>query len=79
MRHSMMKLLLPHLPLAASIAAAAQAMTTPPDASARLVVWRRDFRQHSELGEHETRTAQVIAEQLRAFACKHARAAAASA
>ena len=37
------------------------------DATSPLVAWRRDFHQHPELGEHETRTARVIAEQLRAF------------
>ncbi|MFT4196519.1 MAG: amidohydrolase [Pseudoxanthomonas sp.] len=33
----------------------------------QLVAWRRDFHQHPELGNHETRTAQIVAEQLRKF------------
>ena len=32
-----------------------------------VVAWRRDIHQHPELGNHETRTAQFIADQLRSF------------
>ena len=31
----------------------------------QLVAWRRDFHQHPELGNRETRTAKVIADELR--------------
>ena len=43
------------------VAAAAQAER------ADIVAWRRDFHQHPELGNHETRTAQIVADKLRAF------------
>ncbi len=35
------------------------------DVTARVVTWRRDFHQHPELGNRETRTAGVIADHLR--------------
>ena len=56
--------LLPQCALAAErpeVAAAAQAER------GQLVAWRRDFHQHPELGNHETRTAQVVADALRSF------------
>jgi len=31
----------------------------------QVVAWRRDFHQHPELGNRETRTAKVIADELR--------------
>jgi amidohydrolase len=43
------------------VAAAAQAER------ADIVAWRRDLHQHPELGNHETRTAQLVADKLRAF------------
>jgi amidohydrolase len=43
------------------VAAAAQAERD------QLVAWRRDFHQHPELGNHETRTEQVVADALRSF------------
>ena len=30
-----------------------------------VIAWRRDFHQHPELGNRETRTAKVIADELR--------------
>jgi amidohydrolase len=33
----------------------------------KVVEWRRDFHQHPELGNRETRTAQIVAEHLRAL------------
>jgi amidohydrolase len=33
--------------------------------SPRVVAWRRDFHQHPELSNHETRTADIVAEHLR--------------
>jgi amidohydrolase len=56
--------LLPPCALAAQrpeVAAAAQAERVD------IVAWRRDFHQHPELGNHETRTAQVVADKLRSF------------
>jgi amidohydrolase len=56
--------LLPQCALAAEhpeVAAAAQAERND------VIAWRRDFHQHPELGNHETRTAQVVADKLRAF------------
>jgi amidohydrolase len=56
--------------LAFAVAGSASAQQTPADddaLKAQLVAWRRDFHQHPELGNHETRTAQVVAAQLRKF------------
>ena len=33
----------------------------------QVVAWRRDIHQHPELGNHETRTAQLVADRLRSF------------
>src|SRR5688500_20312803 len=33
--------------------------------NSQVVAWRRDFHQHPELGNHEVRTAKVIADELR--------------
>jgi amidohydrolase len=35
------------------------------DVASRVVTWRRDFHQHPELGNRETRTAAIVAEHLR--------------
>ncbi|MFT3897450.1 MAG: amidohydrolase [Thermomonas sp.] len=56
--------LLPQCALAAErpeVAAAAQSERN------ELIAWRRDIHQHPELGNHETRTAQLIADKLRSF------------
>jgi amidohydrolase len=56
--------LLPQCAFAAErpdVAAAAQAERS------EVIAWRRDFHQHPELGNHETRTAQVVADKLRSF------------
>ena len=37
------------------------------DVQASVVEWRRDLHQHPELGNHEVRTAQVVADHLRAL------------
>jgi len=47
--------------LAATIDAAAA------DAEPRVIAWRRDFHQHPELGNRETRTAGIVAAHLRAL------------
>jgi amidohydrolase len=52
----------------------ATASTTSPDAAldaaarnvrAKVLAWRRDFHQHPELGNRETRTAKLVADELR--------------
>jgi amidohydrolase len=48
-------------PLAADIDAAAAAL------EAKVIAWRRDFHQHPELGNRETRTAAIVAAHLRAL------------
>lgn len=48
-----------------SLSAAAAADLTAIDQ--RVLAWRRDFHQHPELGNRETRTAGIVAEQLRAL------------
>jgi amidohydrolase len=47
--------------LKASVAKKADAM------QAKLVTWRRDFHEHPELGNHETRTASIIANHLKSL------------
>src|SRR5262245_29708548 len=47
--------------LATLIDSAAQAV------EARVIAWRRDFHQHPELGNRETRTAAIVAEHLRSL------------
>jgi len=79
----MRQLLLPAL-LAVLVApvAAAQAQTAAPNTQrpevtaaaravqAKVVAWRRDFHQHPELSNRETRTAAKVAEHLRALGLK---------
>jgi len=48
-------------PLAAQIDAAAEAV------NARVIAWRRDFHEHPELGNRETRTAAIVAAHLQAL------------
>ena len=49
--------------LAERIEAAAKA------AEERVIAWRRDFHEHPELGNRETRTAAIVAAHLRALGC----------
>ncbi|MBT2750129.1 MULTISPECIES: amidohydrolase [unclassified Lysobacter] len=55
------------LPVAASAQAADPAGTAQAaqQVQAQVVAWRRDIHQHPELGQHEVRTAKLIADQLR--------------
>ena len=46
------------------------AFAAAPDASridAKVLAWRRDFHEHPELGNHETRTAGIVAQELKAL------------
>ncbi|MCR6664198.1 MAG: amidohydrolase [Luteimonas sp.] len=54
-------LFLPHA------SALAQDLDIPPSLQAKVIEWRRDLHQHPELGNHETRTAQVVADHLRSL------------
>jgi amidohydrolase len=54
-------------PQRAEVAAAAQRL------QARVVDWRRDIHQHPELGNREVRTAQLVAEHLRALGLEQVR------
>jgi len=58
--------------LLAALPCAAQAADPDVDAAARpvdakVLAWRRDIHEHPELGNHETRTAKLVADQLRAL------------
>ena len=56
--------------LAAAIRAQAQGSTAARELQRlqpRIVEWRRDLHQHPELGNHEVRTAKLVADQLRAL------------
>jgi amidohydrolase len=48
-------------------ALAADAPATLKALQPKIVEWRRDIHQHPELGNHEVRTAQLVADQLRAL------------
>ncbi|BDU14982.1 amidohydrolase [Lysobacter auxotrophicus] len=58
--------------IATLLAPSAFAQSTPPDIGAaaqavqkEVVAWRRDIHEHPELGNHEVRTAKLVADQLR--------------
>ncbi len=61
--------------LCATTPATAQRATAPLPAvdaavrsvNAKVVAWRRDIHQHPELGNHETRTAKIVADHLRSI------------
>jgi len=65
------------LALGSAVLSAASAVFAGPSATGndaavtaampKVVEWRRDFHQHPELGNRETRTAQIVAEQLKAL------------
>src|SRR5690554_6882054 len=56
------------LPLLFATAASADtAVSIDPALQAQVIEWRRDLHQHPELGNHEVRTAQIVAEHLRAL------------
>lgn len=56
------------LPLLFATAASADtAVSIDPVLQAQVIQWRRDLHQHPELGNHEVRTAQIVAEHLRAL------------
>jgi len=53
--------------LACGTAAAAEVEALAGGIDAKVLAWRRDIHQHPELGNRETRTAQLVAEHLRAL------------
>ncbi|NLB13350.1 MAG: amidohydrolase [Gammaproteobacteria bacterium] len=53
--------------LFATAASADTAVSIDPALQAQVIEWRRDLHQHPELGNHEVRTAQIVAEHLRAL------------
>ncbi|MFA5683878.1 MAG: amidohydrolase [Lysobacteraceae bacterium] len=53
--------------LFATAASADNAVSIDPALQAQVIEWRRDLHQHPELGNHEVRTAQIVAEHLRAL------------
>ncbi|MEJ5209585.1 amidohydrolase [Denitratimonas sp. CY0512] len=56
------------LPLLFATAASADtAVSIDPALQAQVIEWRRDLHQHPELGNHEVRTAQIVAGHLRAL------------
>ena len=70
MRTLLLIALLVPLPLQAQTARGANPLAADVDGLAaelnpQVVAWRRDFHQHPELGNRETRTAKVIADELR--------------
>ncbi len=63
-------LLIPVIPSAYARAAAVSAGEVAARVLAiepAVIAWRRDFHEHPELANHENRTAQIVAEQLRSF------------
>ena len=62
-----MRLLAPLLLLAATAASPLQAAEIDAALDARIKTWRRDFHQHPELGNSETRTAGIVAAHLKAL------------
>jgi len=66
-RHLALSLLAVLLPLAASADTAADGTAARLSAALQpqITAWRRDIHQHPELGNHETRTAALVAAQLR--------------
>lgn len=61
----MRRVLIVALLLAADLGAARAQVTSDSGLDAKVIGWRRDFHQHPELGNQETRTAAKVAEHLR--------------
>ena len=57
----------PAVPAQAPSALQAEFDRRAADVASRVVTWRRDFHQYPELGYHETRTAGIVADHLRAL------------
>jgi len=70
MNRSLLLLTVASLPAVARAQAAARASDVDARIApvmARVVAWRRDIHEHPELGNHETRTAKLVADALRAM------------
>ena len=67
MRHSLLVAALLALVPCATLAADAQVEALAAKVDGKVQAWRRDIHQHPELGNREVRTAQLVAEHLRAL------------
>ena len=67
MRHSLLVAALLALVPCATLAADAQVEALAARVDGKVQAWRRDLHQHPELGNREVRTAQLVAEHLRAL------------
>ena len=73
MRHSLLVAALLALVPCATLAADAQVEALAAKVNGKVQAWRRDLHQHPELGNREVRTAQLVAEHLRALGFEEVR------
>ncbi|WP_374608889.1 amidohydrolase [Thermomonas sp.] len=73
MRHSLLVAALLALVPCATLAADAQVEALAARVDGKVQAWRRDIHQHPELGNREVRTAQLVAEHLRALGFEEVR------
>ena len=73
MRHSLLVAALLALVPCATLAADAQVEALAAKVDGKVQAWRRDIHQHPELGNREVRTANLVAEHLRALGFEHVR------
>ena len=73
MRHSLLVAALLALVPCATLAADAQVEALAAKVDGKVQAWRRDIHQHPELGNREVRTAQLVAEHLRALGFEEVR------
>ena len=73
MRHSLLVAALLALVPCATLAADAQVEALAAKVDGKVQAWRRDLHQHPELGNREVRTAQLVAEHLRALGFEEVR------
>ena len=73
MRHSLLVAALLALVPCATLAADAQVEALAARVDGKVQAWRRDLHQHPELGNREVRTAQLVAEHLRALGFEEVR------
>ena len=73
MRHTLLVAVLLALVPCATLAADAQVEALAAKVDGKVQAWRRDLHQHPELGNREVRTAQLVAEHLRALGFEEVR------